>query len=101
LEQASDLAGQGDYRQAAARCEQFLREFGPDPRAYSLLGMIRQSAGDVDGAEICFLRAVYLDPQHDESLLALSLIYQRRGDSSRANRYRRQAERVHQRKATP
>jgi len=56
---------------AVERCEALLREFGPDPRAYLSVGMIRQSAGDLDGAEACFQRTAYLDPQHDESLLAL------------------------------
>ena len=36
------------------------------------MGMIRQAAGDRREAEECFHKAVYLDPGHDEALLALA-----------------------------
>ena len=56
--------------------------------------MIRQAAGDRDRAEASFLKAVYLDAQHDEALLALALLARRRGDVAAESAYRRRAERV-------
>ena len=76
----------GRHDQAARLCESFLRESGPDARAFFLLGMIRQAAGDLEGAATFFHKTVYLDPQ------------QRRGDEGSAAGYRRRAERAHQRK---
>ena len=74
---------------------------GASARAFFLLGMIRQAAGDRDGAEAFFLKAVYLDGQDDEALLALALLARRRGDVATESVYRRRAERVRSRKGAP
>ena len=57
------------------------------------MGMIQQAAGNRSRAEECFHKAVYLDPTHDEALLALALLAERRGDHDTANGFRRRAER--------
>lgn len=103
LEQAAALADEGRNDQAAALCERALREKGPNPRALFLLGMIRQSQGDLVRAEESLRKAIYLDPRHDEALLALALIAQRRGDRTAADGFRRRAERAHKNreKGTP
>ena len=44
------------------------------------MGMICQAAGNRVRAEDCFHKTVYLDPMHDEALLALALLAERRGD---------------------
>ena len=67
---------------------------GPDASVYSLMGMIRQAVGDRRRAEECFHKAVYLDPKHDEALLALSLLAERRGDPGAADGFRRRARRT-------
>ena len=38
------------------------------------MGMIYQAAGDRRRAEDCFQKTVYLDPSHDEALLALACL---------------------------
>ena len=58
------------------------------------MGMICQAAGDRRRAEDCFHKAVYLDPRHDEALLALALLAERRGDHDAAAGFRRRAERT-------
>ena len=73
-------------------------EPGRAPGRYFLLGMIRQAAGDRDRAEAHFLKAVYLDAQHDEALLALAMLARRKGDVAAEAGYRRRAERVRSRK---
>lgn len=98
LDRAAELAGQGKYDEAVSLCERSLRESGPSARAFFLLGMIRQAAGDRDQAEASFQKTVYLDAQHDEALLALALIAERRGDDASATGYRRRAERALARK---
>jgi chemotaxis protein methyltransferase WspC len=94
------FADQGRSADAAALCEQSLREAGPSAPAFFLLGMIRQSEGDATAAEALFQKTAYLDPQHDEALLALALIAERRGDSGAASGYRRRAARAHRRKGS-
>jgi chemotaxis protein methyltransferase WspC len=91
LEQAAELANQGRHAEAIAACERHIRLRGPDASVYYLLGMICQAAGDRRRAEDCFHKTVYLDPKHDEALLALALLAERRGDRSKADGFRRRA----------
>jgi chemotaxis protein methyltransferase WspC len=93
LDQAALLANQGRFDDAVAVCERHLRIKGFSSPAYYLLGMICQAAGNRQRAEQCFHKTVYLDPMHDEALLALALLAERRGDHSAAAGFRRRAER--------
>ncbi len=94
LEQAEKLANQGRHSEAIAMCERHLRQKGPGSSVYYLMGMICQSAGDRRRAEECFHKTVYLDPKHDEALLALALLAERRGDRGAAAGFRRRASRT-------
>jgi chemotaxis protein methyltransferase WspC len=62
--------------------------------------MLRQAGGRVAEAEAYFRKTIYLEPGHDEALLALALIAQRRGDSQLADGYRRRADRARSRNRT-
>jgi chemotaxis protein methyltransferase WspC len=99
LEEAVRLADAGRHGEAAEHCERVIRQSGPSAPAYYLLGVVRRAGGDRDQAERCFEKAVYLDRGHEEALLALALLAQRRGDSAVAANYRRRAERASQEKS--
>ena len=60
-----------------------MRAHGPSAPAYVLLGLIRQAAGNLEQAEHCFGRAVYLQPDHYEALIHLAFLLERRGDTAR------------------
>jgi chemotaxis protein methyltransferase WspC len=94
LDRAAELANLGRFDEAIAACERYLQQKSPSASAYYLLGMICQAAGDRSRAEDCFKKAVYLDPRHDEALLALALLAERRGDHEAAAGFRRRAERI-------
>lgn len=91
LGEAVRLADLGRHEEAASACEDAIRRGGPTPAALFLLGVVRQAAGRRDEAERCFEKAVYLDPSHDEALLALSAAARRRGDEAAAANYLRRA----------
>ena len=93
LDQAAELANQGRFNEAITACEHHLRLKGFSPAAYYLMGMILQAVGNRARAEECFHKTVYLDPLHDEALLALALLAERRGDHDVAGSFRRRAER--------
>jgi chemotaxis protein methyltransferase WspC len=93
LDQGAELANQGRFDEAIAACERHLRLKRFSPAAYYLMGMIFQAAGKRPRAEECFHKAVYLDPSHDEALLALALLAEHRGDHDAAVSYRRRAQR--------
>jgi chemotaxis protein methyltransferase WspC len=94
LEQAAELANRGRYDEAITACERHLRLKGPGAPVYYLMGVIHQAAGDRRRAEECFHKTVYLDPRHDEALLALALLADRRGDRDAADGFRRRAHRA-------
>ncbi|WP_165073054.1 CheR family methyltransferase [Paludisphaera rhizosphaerae] len=93
-EQAIEHANAGRHGQALACCERELRRAGPSAVVFALMGGIHQAAGRRSEAETCFGKAIYLDPNHDEALLALALLAERRGDSAAAAGFRRRAERA-------
>jgi chemotaxis protein methyltransferase WspC len=99
LERASKLADLGRYNEAIAVVETLIRGGGAGAPAYFLLGLIAQAAGHRDRAEGHYLKAIYLDPQHDEALLSLALLARRKGDIASEAAYRKRADRVLARKA--
>ena len=94
IEQAEQLADRGDLDGAIAICERLLERGVKDPKVYSLLGVINESKEALQSAEDFFRKALYLAPDHYESLLHMSLLSERRGDVESARLYRARAGRA-------
>jgi chemotaxis protein methyltransferase WspC len=94
LDLAAELADRGALAEARTLCEEHLRAAGPDARAYTMLGVIQQSQGDLIGAEASFGRAVYMEPAHYQALIHLALLVDQRGDAAGAANLRRRAARA-------
>jgi chemotaxis protein methyltransferase WspC len=86
-------ADAGSLDKALQTCQAHLAIAEPSADAYSLLGIIHQARQERSEAVECFRQALYLDPQHEESLLHLLLLYQENGDEAAALRLRRRLER--------
>jgi chemotaxis protein methyltransferase WspC len=93
LEVARQLADSGKLKEAAQICEAHLRKRNDSAEAYYLLGLVRDAAGD-DTAVDCYRRALYLEPNHYESLLQMAMLSQKNGDETRAKTFRNRAQRV-------
>ena len=91
IEQAEQLADRGDLDGATAICKRLLESGVKDRKLYSMLGVINESKGALQSAEEFFRKALYLAPDHYESLLHMSLLSERRGDVENARRYRARA----------
>ena len=100
LDRGSELADLGRYAEASTLVERALSRGVSSARAHFLLGLIRQASGDREAAETQFLKAIYLDAQHDQALLALAGLSHRKGDVAAEAGYRRRASRVAARKGT-
>jgi chemotaxis protein methyltransferase WspC len=98
LDEARALADRGELSAARARCEAQLAARGPDAPTYTLLAVIKQAAGDLDGAVDAFGKALYLDAEHLEALFHLARLHERRGDLEGAKQARMRAERVQARR---
>ncbi|MEE8301426.1 MAG: CheR family methyltransferase [Candidatus Tectomicrobia bacterium] len=94
LETARRLADQGRLDEAATLCETYMRENDPSAQAYTLMGLIRQIAGQAEQAEQCFNRAIYLQSDHHEALIHLALLVEHRGDTAAAAVLRQRAQRA-------
>ena len=89
------LADTGRLAEAAAQCQHHMARTGdPSARWYYLLGVIRDSQGQMEEAVRLLRKALYLDPQHGESLVLLALLAEQSGDHDRARHYRRRARRI-------
>ena len=84
LKVARKLADEGELQKATEICEQYLDQCGPSAHAFFLLGIIRDAANDTALAEKLFRKALYLDPNHEESLIFLSLLAEKIGDVTEA-----------------
>ena len=93
LETARRLADAGRLNEAAEICEAHLRQSRVSAQAYYLLGLVRDAGGDA-GAIDCYRKALYLEPNHYESLLQMALLLQKNGDSARARTFKSRAQRI-------
>lgn len=94
LQQARQLADKGDTDEALRLCRKRLRTAGPNAEIYCLMGVLQMSRKNLTGAEDYFIKALYLDPGHYESLVHLSLICRQKGDQRKALLYRERAQRL-------
>jgi len=101
LERAGALANARRHLEALELCEQARPGLPPSPELFFLMGMLHQSLGDGDRAEGCFHKTLYLEPAHEDALLALALLARQRGDVRMAETYRQSAARVVARKGAP
>jgi chemotaxis protein methyltransferase WspC len=93
LERARLLADEGKFAEASALCERHLRDKGASAQAYFLIALIRDAAGDNSATEF-YRKAIYLDPNHYESLMHLALSLEKNGEKVRARAYRNRAQRL-------
>jgi len=94
LERASRLADEGSLDAAAALCRQLVEGQDPCVEAHCLLGLIQEALGDRLQAEDYYNRALFLRPDHYESLVHLILLVESRGDSAWAAALRARAGRI-------
>jgi chemotaxis protein methyltransferase WspC len=96
LDEAARLADQGSFIEAATRCEEHLRQHGPSANAFYLLGLVRDAAGNTTDAATQYRKALYLDPEHLETLMHLALLLEQQGNGAGAKVLRARALRLEQ-----
>jgi chemotaxis protein methyltransferase WspC len=90
------LADQGLLVEAASCCEAHLQQHGPSAKAFYLLGLVRDAAGNPTDASNCYRKALYLDPAHHETLVHFAFLVEQQGNSAAAQVLRNRARRVEQ-----
>ena len=84
MAEASALADQGRLAEAAKSCEEQMRRQGPSPQGLYLLGLIRDVGGNLPEAAQHYRKALYLDPNHLDSLSHLAFLLEKQGDAKGA-----------------
>jgi chemotaxis protein methyltransferase WspC len=93
LHKARQLADSGKLDEAARICQAHLEKSGASPVAFYLLGVIHDAQGSPDAREF-YRKALYLDPNHEDSLLQMALLAEKEGDAATARNLRRRAQRL-------
>lgn len=91
LNLARRLADEGRLREAMEMCRLHLQQQGASAQAYYLLGLVHDASGHAQAAEY-YRKALYLDPNHYETLLQLSLLARKNRDLDQARMFKQRAE---------
>jgi chemotaxis protein methyltransferase WspC len=87
------LADAGYIDEAIRQCRQHLQKQGPSAPLFYWLGLLHDSAGKQTEAQDFYRKALYLDPQHRETLAHLAALLEARGDAAGARRLQARASR--------
>ncbi|MBN8545083.1 MAG: hypothetical protein J0L60_03025 [Ignavibacteria bacterium] len=97
LDYIKELANRGELTPARKKCEQLLFNDPTNKDLICLMGEIDLATGLMDEAENNFLKVLYLEPNHLESLVHISLLYEKKGDRDKASIYKDRIKRLQER----
>ncbi|AKA26418.1 CheR family methyltransferase [Pseudomonas chlororaphis] len=87
------LANEGKSAEARLACEHYLASHEPVAQVFYWLGLLSDVAGSALEAQGFYRKALYLDPQHAESLVHLAALLASQGDVAGARRLQERAAR--------
>jgi chemotaxis protein methyltransferase WspC len=88
------LADRGQLATAIDAGERAIREGVASAELLSLVGTLHASTSQLECAEACYRKALFLDPAHEDALLHLALLLEKRGESGLASKLRSRARRA-------
>lgn len=93
LRSIAAFANEGRSAEAKVACEQYLKRFEPVAPVFYWLGLLSEVAGETSAAQGFYRKALYLQPQHPETLAQLAALLAAQGDSAGARRLQERAAR--------
>lgn len=93
LAEIARLANSGQADAARQRCEALLARQGPNAEAFYWLGLLADAQGQGSEAQAFYRKALYLQPDHQESLQHLAALLAAQGDAAGARRLQERAAR--------
>ncbi|MDX1297938.1 MAG: protein-glutamate O-methyltransferase CheR [Pseudomonas sp.] len=94
LGRIAQLADAGRSAEALQGCERYLLAHGPSAETFYWMGLLNDMAGLDDVAQGYYRKALYLEPEHVESLVHLAALLAARGDHDGAKRLQQRANRA-------
>jgi chemotaxis protein methyltransferase WspC len=98
VQQAADA---GRIKQAKEAAAAHLAQFGSSPELFYLMGLIHDASGAAAEAIQCYRKALYLAPNHAESLAHLALLLKSQGDITGAKTLHSRLARIEKRSVRP
>lgn len=95
IDNVKQMADKGDFHGAEKVCSTLLQHEYSNSEALYYMGLIQNALQNSEKAADYFKKVLYLNPEHYESLIYISLIYESSGDNERALLFRNRAERVY------
>ena len=89
-----ELIKKKDYSQARIECEKVIVIYAANAELNYLVGYIYDKLNLVKRAEEFLQKSIYLDPNHYDALVELSLFHEKNGNKEKASLYRERAFRV-------
>ncbi len=96
LSLAKDSISLKKYSDARLLCEQILKEDFNNLEAMFLLGKIHFHQNDFARAEEFFTKILFIHPNHYDSIVELSLLFEKQNNRKKAAKYREMAFRISQ-----
>jgi chemotaxis protein methyltransferase WspC len=87
------LANEGKTAEAKAACERYLKQHEPVAAVFYWLGLLSEVASDTAQALGFYRKALYLQPQHPETLAQMAALLASQGDAAGARRLQERAAR--------
>ncbi|WP_088346796.1 MULTISPECIES: CheR family methyltransferase [Rhodomicrobium] len=81
LEDSRRLADQGRFEESEQACAAHMEVHGASADGFCLLGLIRDAKNRLEDAARFYRKALYLEPEHHEALMHLTLLLERQGDA--------------------
>jgi chemotaxis protein methyltransferase WspC len=97
LKLAHQFADEGRMDEAVRVCEGYLKRHPSSVEALYLLGVIYDATGNLEKARAYYRKALYLNPEHYESLMHLAYAAEKDGDAATVQNLRARAHRVKER----
>ena len=81
LQDIKRLADQGRFEETEQACAAHMEAHGGSAEGFCLLGVISDAKDQLKEAALFYRKALYLEPEHHEALLHLTLLLERQGDA--------------------
>ncbi len=98
VEIIQSYANQSKFDEALIMCMDLINKNTINDEVYFLVGLIYEAQNKFDLSEQNYNKALYLNPNHYEAVVHLSLIYEKQGNTKQATLFKDRAIKIHSKK---
>ncbi|HPO63113.1 MAG TPA: CheR family methyltransferase, partial [Candidatus Kapabacteria bacterium] len=95
IELIRNYANQSKFEEAMEICSEMINKNSINDEVYFLVGLIYEAQNKLDLSEQNYNKALYLNPNHYEAVVHLSLIYEKQGNIKQASLFKERAIKIH------